>query len=462
MDFQLIESAFSSLYNAKAREGNMNGYDENDIKKLFHYTTTNVLNIILDSASFWASNMLYLNDADEYKNGIKMIRDCCGCIDKNEDAYKYLKNERQKDFWANIDEPDDGEIYTISFCQDGDLLSQWITYAKESGVALELDEILLDGTLDLSRSENFYFIVKSDSGNDQSDGDKKEKACKIEVQAYSTANVLSNIIYRNEIDDTFKKYMSDFICAINNFDSPINEADKRCMYKIKASYIKNPKFEAEKEVRASFMNVVPNKSSAKKSKINYFRTDKGVLRPYLEVQIALANNNLEFKPCLPLKSITVGPSGVQQAVFDSVIHRLKNGERKIYNYAKKNPQKFTQNFSDYLEEVLEYAKENNLFNYKGEIEVEGRYNFAENEMELDIKRKKREVNKSVKDFIFQLVNRLNKHVQEIVDIKINGIDNTTDFSKVTKYDDAIREIRKNFYFTEEGVLIRKSKIPYIF
>ena len=36
---------------------------------------------------------------------------------------------------------------------------------------------------------------------------------------------------------------------------------------------------------------------------------------------------------LPLKSITVGPSGSQQSVFDSIVHRIKYGETKVYDYS---------------------------------------------------------------------------------------------------------------------------------
>lgn len=435
------------------------------VKSLFHYTTTEVLDKILCSASFRASNILYLNDADEYKNGIYIISKYWEGV-KSSKTNKPI--EKSKSFWTNIDEPDDGEIYTISFCQDGDLLSQWITYARESGVALEIDVDCINVEIEAKAPYEFHFSVRATSAN------KLEKETTKEYfQNYQSKYVLSNIIYCSKLDEgeracILKKSLNNLIENFNQVEDI--ESVKRYIYKLKASYIKNSNFNAEDEVRASFINVISTSKDGDnmslKSKINYFRTDKGVLRPYLDVQMTEVtcndeNYDVHYKACLPLKSITVGPSGVQQAVFDSVIHRLKNGERKIFNYAEKDFQKFSRNFANYLDEVFKFAQENNLIRCKEEITVsQNEVDTTNKEMILNVTDKKGRYYNDFFEFFKELICCINEHIEGKV--KINGNEIKRGSVKDYKYVDAMREIRKNFYFTEEGVLIRKSKIPYIF
>ena len=40
---------------------------------LFHYTSVTVLDSVLEHAQLWASNIFYLNDAEEYYRGISFL-----------------------------------------------------------------------------------------------------------------------------------------------------------------------------------------------------------------------------------------------------------------------------------------------------------------------------------------------------------------------------------------------------
>ncbi len=99
----------------------------------WHYTTLSALNDIIknsrerinhfgvnyfNTATFWASNIRYLNDEQEFKDGISKLRE-----------YKY----------DDVVDKCMDNVYLISFCGDGDLLSQWKYYGKESGIAVKLN-----------------------------------------------------------------------------------------------------------------------------------------------------------------------------------------------------------------------------------------------------------------------------------------------------------------------------------
>ena len=42
--------------------------------RLYHYTSTAVLDSLLSNATFWASNIYYLNDASEFQTGIEALK----------------------------------------------------------------------------------------------------------------------------------------------------------------------------------------------------------------------------------------------------------------------------------------------------------------------------------------------------------------------------------------------------
>lgn len=417
-------------------------------KSLVHYTNTEVLDALIKNATFWASNILYLNDSKEFFEGVEIIN-------------KELSNLKINDANLKVE----GGIYTISFCAFNDELSQWITYAKESGVAIELDLDLLNynpKTWDKKNEVSFYFVLESIKKYDITKGKREEEKSSYGPQHFRTADVLRKIEYVDKARSTIKDMLKD---------DPGREGVNKEDYRLLASYIKNDKFSIENEIRASFCYNESFDGSV--TKINYKRLNNGVLRPFIKAQISIrktieGKTSEWFEACLPLKSVTIGPSGVQQAVFDSVVHRLKNGERKIFNYAEKDFEKFSRYFADYLEEVLKFAQENKLISYEGHVKI--------SENDADNKGIKTDVNKIIKlkvtdekgqysvnlaAFVKRLICFLNKDLDRKVNIIINGED-INNLSEDAEDDDAIRVIRKNFYFTEEGVLIRKSKIPYIF
>jgi hypothetical protein len=121
---------------------------------LYHYTTAAGLMGILNSHRLWATNARFLNDPTEIRYALKVVSDT---MRENEQPYKEaLKAEPtltvpdiaaalsgrkipRIESWAkDLLEVFDHqrEVYVTSFCEQGDLLSQWRGYAAGGGYAI--------------------------------------------------------------------------------------------------------------------------------------------------------------------------------------------------------------------------------------------------------------------------------------------------------------------------------------
>lgn len=119
---------------------------------LFHYTNAIGLQGIINSGELWATHILYLNDAQEFRFASRVIkavfeqrvnaqtgplRDNLG---KLRDAYhSYISIQE------SIADP-----FAVCFCAEGNLLSQWRAYAANGeGFAIEFEpKMLLDKALE--------------------------------------------------------------------------------------------------------------------------------------------------------------------------------------------------------------------------------------------------------------------------------------------------------------------------
>ena len=108
------------------------------MKNIYHYTNALGFSGILTSKKLWLTESYYLNDPDEIQSGtgqvhIEILRNLLRIYeDKNEIRqgfeFTLLKslNDKVKHLRTfNID-----YIFICSFCNDGDLLSQWKGYAN--------------------------------------------------------------------------------------------------------------------------------------------------------------------------------------------------------------------------------------------------------------------------------------------------------------------------------------------
>ena len=117
-------------------------------ERMYYYTSTDTMCKILQKGDMFATNLNYMNDAQEYVNGLKEIRTLCldeelvrkvyseNADEMNARMIEMLRNEMTEEKLHEYMETN--TRYSISFCKDRDLLSQWTTYARESGVSIEM------------------------------------------------------------------------------------------------------------------------------------------------------------------------------------------------------------------------------------------------------------------------------------------------------------------------------------
>jgi len=106
--------------------------------KIYHYTNFGALVNILQSSSLWLSHSSCLNDLSEGRHGIQKIAEYLRKHPKDKRYFNFFKrnNLREAMDFAMKKEG----FYVISFCQNGDLLSQWRAYGGDgSGVALGIN-----------------------------------------------------------------------------------------------------------------------------------------------------------------------------------------------------------------------------------------------------------------------------------------------------------------------------------
>lgn len=415
---------------------------DSEDSSFFHYTTVEVMDHILSDACFWASNIYYLNDAKEYYSGIQYLdRLFDSATADNTQIQKLLNNIKYDDGKSSLG------IFSISFSKQEDNLHQWITYSKESGICLELDRQRLKFNKENMRSILCYRIKGFDRFSkycntsvvlcpikyaDTNEPDINKDTVKgiIECFALATVNVVTNVksIYDSNNPNKYNSIFLTEAKKINNtFDSNpkvlSNGVDEnlikiweskseqaKSFLRLLASYYKMNAFSEESEYRAAFLPC----EYPEEVEIKYAIRKNGIIRPYIE--IAFQKSAGKFGNCetaLPIKSIMVGPSGNQQAVFDSVVHRVKYGKMKVWCYE-----------GDELERKREEYIIGSIERYKCD--------YPEEDIE-NIKSK----------IIDQLLNERDEcddvHVQKVV-----------------------KSIKQSNYFSKEGIWIKKSKIPYIF
>jgi hypothetical protein len=129
-------------------------HNEDDL--LFHYTSGAGLKGILETSAFFATDVQFMNDTQELVGAIKFLRDW---VEERSAVYRDARTRPQgvpeiaADRWEYITSMADAtsnersldmtQAFAVSFCEDGDLLSQWRGYAAADGYALGFDRNLL-------------------------------------------------------------------------------------------------------------------------------------------------------------------------------------------------------------------------------------------------------------------------------------------------------------------------------
>lgn len=117
-------------------------------QRLFHYTTAKGIYGILTSGAIWATDIRFMNDAQELLYAEEIVRQVVSGIDNpaldpnhpnHADAAHFgeMFATFKETFLGDLSSPR-FSLFAACFCESGDLLSQWRAYGSDHGYALEI------------------------------------------------------------------------------------------------------------------------------------------------------------------------------------------------------------------------------------------------------------------------------------------------------------------------------------
>lgn len=275
-------------------------------KELYYYTTSDTMRYILTKGDIYATNLKYMNDGEEYTNGLTELKTV---LNKK---YEGRAKIRQEDFEEEINQQP--KIYSISFSRERDLLSQWSMYAKESGISIRMD---FSGD---KVNEEYYEIPFNGPEN---------KAKKQASMPYKVYYLTKHVMDPEEYDRAYE----EIICDLEGEKTVVPSAMLQDIqdgihgvWQLLAPYVKRKEFFQESEYRMIFsLNSMEAGTAEGDSSIRVdYRVQDCVLKPYLDVTRAGG---------WPVKEIMVGPGFNQKAVYESVKHFCDNARIMIPSYS---------------------------------------------------------------------------------------------------------------------------------
>lgn len=317
---------------------------------LYYYTTAETMQYILKQGDIFATHINYLNDSEEYINGLRELSAVMNSRVAGD--MEFLAQNVYEEALKEIP-----QIYSISFSKEADLLSQWYMYARESGVRLGL----------LFPRKKLKFEIKK--RNSRKEESKKEVSSTLREVHYFTRMGMPYRAYQKE-ERAIKKMVQEYEKEVGVQSD--DDANVIRVWKEMAPYIKNYEFRQEKEVRLVFNAVVndENNISGEKGDLIEYRHANGVLIPYLDVY---------RKEGWPVVEIMVGPGRNQDRVFQSICHLVDYNTLKIPKVDQRaNMKRFIEGLSYWQVEessIKAYCREieetvtdgQGILTYKGQI-----------------------------------------------------------------------------------------------
>jgi Protein of unknown function (DUF2971). len=321
---------------------------------IFHYTNIYNLQSIISNKCLHASHIRYLNDWSEYDAGYQILVACLKNNSRIGELIKLSKNEinlipnlspTRDLYFQGSTKPDNfflgqylrriiyPDVYTISFCSEGDNLSHWISYAKESGISIEFD------------FSKFSFIDQSVLEEENKCIINKIEKSAIQEFQKSFDSPPRKVTYIKATEDPrVTRLIEELIdLVITEFnDDPILYNIRPTFWTLMKNlfsivpFIKTTPFRSEKEIRLAFREhilAVDSDTGAKilRTKV-FYEAKNNNLVPYLNIGWSTTQENV-----YPIKSITIGPGKNQHAAYDSIINFIESQDDKTI------PSKINQN-----------------------------------------------------------------------------------------------------------------------
>ncbi len=285
-------------------------------QRLYHYTSLDGFQSIMQKRDFWISNIRYMNDSQEFENGKAICKEVIekkfGIYDGDE-VRRYLQGLLKvcdQSASQGFHVINSGDIFSLSFCSNGDILTQWQFYGNE-GISIGFENAV--STFDAITFMN----------EDQYDDEIKEKN-PMEMFPHDAIRLFpQRIIYE---DDMKRKIFESILDIGINFINRFSDTADMCIEGISDALfyyfalMKDAHFEHEHELR--FLNYF-NKDNTR----IHFRKRNGILLPYIKMKIL--DVNCQPHKIFPVSDIIVAPGNRKEYVADSVKYFL---EKSGYDY----------------------------------------------------------------------------------------------------------------------------------
>lgn len=294
---------------------------------LYHYTSLAGLKGVVENGKIWATNILYLNDSEEFINAMDAfnsvfdtmldIPEKTDTLSKNEKDFLLLLSKRIEDIFKN--NRDGFQVFVSSFSENADKLSQWRGYCPSgNGICIGFDFKSLNSLPNCQLDECIYVKSMSDS---------------------------KELIGFNQI----YKFIIGYLKKFQSFNNRKNREEKiksllqdfeRDFLKY-AARVKHPGFVEENEWR-----LILTLDETSSEKILY-RPGKSMLIPYIEIDIRDTNKRLN------IPDIWIGPTPNPKLSQNSVLNFLNNQKVYAYKYQEHitNPSPFDDSDENLTEEV---------------------------------------------------------------------------------------------------------------
>ncbi len=279
---------------------------------IFHYTSIEGLSGILSSNEFWATDIRYMNDSSELEYGVDLV--CCNLSKLTtvaDNGYSDILNEvctslpEHHNFFKHI-----GAYYAVSFCEDGDLLSQWRSYASDGqGYALGFNTKKL--LANISNTYNDRPVLRKMIYSPQ-------KQVQLITDLVNYGKILYNEILSTSSSQDQHDWETQLILAL------------RTGFYLLASNFKDTGFKEENEWRLVVWEVSPLLSPQNSLVFNPITRIRGSsINPYVPIRFN-GSNSLDL---VPLEKIICGPTLISSANYERREYAIKLflHEKKLNN-----------------------------------------------------------------------------------------------------------------------------------
>lgn len=222
--------------------------------KLGHYTNTQGLLGIFQGKTLRATNIKFLNDEHEFIHALELIRQLISSTDEKKAAPHVREfNEFKERILSKInilDQHTSEAIFTLSFSEKTDLLSQWRGYCPDN--------------------DGYCLIIETDRIKESAD------------KEYDECHFFKCIYSNEEKEKRFKEILNDYWATYKKGD---DKAKGEAVEKLRkdilllASHFKHSAFEEESEHRiVVLLNFMPDERVK-------FRQGRFSVVPYIDIEI---------------------------------------------------------------------------------------------------------------------------------------------------------------------------------